>query len=319
MNPLNSLVILAGSQRVYKSTNGGVSYAVVSGDLSTNPGASLVYGTISTLAVSPADTSTYYAGTDDGRVWRSPNGGSTWTDVSAGLPVRYVTSVAPDPVNPLVVYVTLSGFTQDEFVPRVYRSADAGATWSPIVTDLPDAPANDLIVDPTDPTSLYLATDVGVYCSRNTGAGWFPLGVGLPLVPVNDLALFNGAGSRILIAATHGRSQWKLDLDGLPAETPPPPEIPVTSFAVSQPLPNPSRGTLRLALELPVSTVVEAGIYDLTGRRVRELPAGSMSAGRHTLSWDGHDDSGRLVAPGVFFARIQTALGNRSRTIVRAY
>jgi photosystem II stability/assembly factor-like uncharacterized protein len=318
MNPRNSLVILVGSQRVYKSTNGGIGYTPVSADLTTNPVANLVYGTLSTLSISPADTSIYYAGTDDGRVWRSLNGGGTWNNISAGLPVRYVTAVTPDVTNPNVVYATLSGFTQDDFTPRVYRSADAGANWSPIAANLPNVPVNDLVAEPTDPATLYVATDLGVYCSRNTGAGWFPLGEGLPLVPVNDLALFNGVGGRRLIAATHGRSMWKLDLATLPASVPGAPPVAAQTLALAAPAPNPSRGAVRLTLELPAPTAVETGVYDLAGRRVRALESGSFAAGRHVLAWDGRDESGRLAAPGVYFARVVSPLGNRSRAIVRA-
>jgi photosystem II stability/assembly factor-like uncharacterized protein len=317
MNPRNPLVILVGSQRVYKSTNGGFAYTPVSADLSTNPVSSLVYGTISTLAISPADTSVYYAGTDDGRVWRSPNAGVSWNNVSAGLPVRYVTSVAPDPVDPGVVYVTLSGFTQDDFVPRVYRSATGGASWAAIAANLPDAPVNDLIVDPSDPNTLYLATDVGVYASRNAGGGWFPLGVGMPIDPVNDLALYASGGSRILIAATHGRSQWKLDVSALPAAAPEPRPASI-AFALGPPVPNPSRGAVRLSLELPTATTVEAAIYDVSGRRVSALDSGPSAAGRRMLTWDGRDASGSPAPAGVYFARVRTDLGVRSRAIVRA-
>src|SRR5207247_2412460 len=83
-DPANHNVLLVGSQRVYKSADNGVSYAPVSGDLTTNPGSPLVFGTLSTLAVSPASSSVYYAGTDDGRVWPSPNAGASWTQIWAG-------------------------------------------------------------------------------------------------------------------------------------------------------------------------------------------------------------------------------------------
>ncbi len=316
MNPLNPLVILVGSQRVYKSTNGGFAYAAVSGDLTSNPVASVVYGTISTLAISPADTNVYYAGTDDGHVWRSPDRGTTWNSISAGLPVRYVTSVAPDPAASGVVYVTLSGFTLDEFVPRVFRSADGGTTWAPIAANLPDAPVNDLIVDPTNTSTLYLATDLGVFASQNTGGGWFPLGVGMPIDPVNDLALFSSGGTRRLIAATHGRSQWTIDVTALPATTPGPPPAPV-AFALGPPMPNPSRGAVRLSLELPSATSVDAAIYDVSGRRVSAIASGPSAPGRSTLTWDGHDAFGRTAPAGVYFARVRTNLGVRARAIVR--
>src|SRR6185503_6062647 len=106
MDPSNRNVLLAGSHRVYKSTDNGLSYTPVSGDLTTSPPALLTYGTITTLAISPVNASLYYAGTDDGRVWRSTNAGGSWTNISTGLPVRWVTRVTADPVSANTVYVT---------------------------------------------------------------------------------------------------------------------------------------------------------------------------------------------------------------------
>ncbi len=110
MDPSDHEVVLVGSQRVYKSTDNGVSYSIVSGDLTTNPPAQWDFGTITTLAISPVSPRIYLAGTDDGRVWRSRDAGSTWENISAGLPVRYVTRVTADPADSNVVYVTHSGF-----------------------------------------------------------------------------------------------------------------------------------------------------------------------------------------------------------------
>ena len=316
MNPKNPSVLLVGSQRVYKSQNGGVSYAIVSGDLTTNPPSLLTYGTLSTLAISPADTSVYYAGTDDGRVWRSPNAGGTWNNVSAGLPVRYVTRVTPDLFNSAVVYVTLSGFGQDDHLAHVFRSDNSGATWTSIAGNLPDAPANDLLVDPGDANTLYLATDFGVYATKTLGATWFPLGLGLPLTSVADLSLFNAGGVKQLVAATHGRSQWRLDLIAMPVAVGPTAPA-AAAFALAPPAPNPSRADVRMTLELPSPSGVDAGIYDLAGRLVRSLHSGPLAAGSHSLRWDGRDANGRSVPAGVYFARVETPLGIRSRSIVR--
>lgn len=313
MDPSDHDVLLVGSQKVWKSTNNGQSYGAVSGDLTTNPPSELTYGTISALEISPADSRVYYAGTDDGRVWRSTDAGGSWTDVSAGLPVRYVTRLTADPYDPQAVYVTHSGFTLDEPAAHVHRSPDQGASWVSISGNLPDAPANDLLVDPADPQTLYLATDVGVYATRNLGAGWFPLGQGLPLQTVFDLSLH--AGSRTLVAATHGRSQWKLDLGALPVavETSPPPP----GLALSEGLPNPSRGEVRLWLELSRASVVRIEVYDAMGRRVRSLDVGRLDAGRHALAWNGLDDRGRSAAAGVYFLRAATNRAEATRRLVR--
>ena len=314
MDPSNHNVVLVGSQRVYRSTDNGMSYTTISGDLTTNPVSSLTFGTISTLAISPLNPSLYYVGTDDGRVWRTLDAGVNWTNVSAGLPVRSVTRMVPDVAMPGVVYVTLSGFGQDEHLAHVYRSANYGLTWASISGDLPDAPANDLIVDPADPNTLFLATDFGVYVTNTLGASWSPLGHGMPLQTVFDLS-FHPA-SRTLVAATHGRSQWKLDLSML-VTTGPPAAGP--RLALSPPAPNPSQGSVAMQLDLGGASDAEVTIYDAAGRRVRALQAGAPGASRVALSWDGRDERGRRAGTGVYFVRAlaRTPTGGLASSVQR--
>lgn len=314
MDPTNHNVILVGSHRVYRSTDNGVSYSIVSGDLTTNnPTALLVYSTITTLDISPADPSTYYAGTDDGKVWRSINSGGVWTDITAGLPVRWVTRVTADPLDPQVVYVTLSGFSADESTPRIYRSANKGTTWTPIAGNLPNSPLNDVVVDPTDTQRLYAATDLGVYWTRDAGGTWIALGTGLPFTAVFDLTLH--APSRLLVAATHGRSQWTLDLNQVPVAVEPPPVA--ARLALSPPRPNPSRGEARLTLEMASRGRAEVAVFDAGGRHVRTLHAGELDPGPHTLAWDGRDERGGRAVAGVYFVRARVARDEVTRRVVR--
>lgn len=299
MDPGNHNVLLVGSQRVYRSTDNGVSYTTISGDLTTNPVSSINFGTLSTLAISPLNSSLYYAGTDDGRVWRTLNAGGLWTDISAGLPLRWVTRVVADPFSQGVVYVTLSGFGQDERLAHIYRSDNNGLTWISIAGNLPDAPANDLIVDPVDPNTLFLATDVGVYVTSSLGLSWAPLGSGMPIQTVFDLSFH--PGTRTLVAATHGRSQWKLDLSTWPLAAGEPTAGP--RLALAAPAPNPSRGQVTLVLDLGGASDVDVAIYDAAGRLVRTLHAGPVGGPRMTLAWNGLDERGRRAGAGVYFVR----------------
>jgi hypothetical protein len=299
---------------VYRSTDNGVSYVAVSGDLTSNPGSPLVFGTITTLAISPLNPAVYYAGTDDGRVWRSIDAGGSWTNISAGLPVRWVTRVTPDPFDERTVYVTLSGFSMDEHAAHVYLSASQGDSWISISGNLPDVPVNDILVDPADRLTLYLATDIGVYATQNQGASWFPLGAGMPIQTVFDLTFHTP--TRTLVAATHGRSQWKLDLTSLPLAVSGP--APPPRLALSEPVPNPSRGQAHLSLEVSRATQAEVTVYDAAGRRVRNLLRGSLEAGRRTLGWDGRDERGRVASPGVYFVRASASGAVVTRRVVRA-
>ena len=202
-----------GTHRVYRSTNRAANWSAISGDLTDGPGAgNLTYGTLTTLAVSPVDGDYIYAGTDDGNVAITRNGGGSWTSVENGLPDRWVTRVAADPGDPEVFYVSLSGFKWDQVMSHVYRTSDGGDSWVSIGDALPDVSINDIVVDPDDASLLYVATDVGVYTSENGGVAWRRLGRGLPLGVVMDLKL--DSGSRKLAAATFGRSMWSVDLGG---------------------------------------------------------------------------------------------------------
>jgi len=314
MDPTNPNVMLSGSHRVYKSTNNGVSWAPVSGDLTTNPGAAVVYGTISTVAISKADPTLYLVGTDDGRVWRSQDAGSNWEDISAGLPKLYVTRVVADPLDPQVVYVAHSGFGQDLNVPRVFRSADRGTTWQDISGNLYDAPVNDLVVDPARPGTLYAGTDLGVFETRDLGATWVPLGGAMPVQPVWDLELH--AASRQLFAFTHGRSAWKLDLSTVPLEVPP--AAAVSGLALSAPVPNPAHGPVSLGLALDSRVQVQVSVFDASGRRVRILARGTLDPGPHALAWDARDERGERVSPGVYFVHARAGDTSRTRRVVVA-
>jgi photosystem II stability/assembly factor-like uncharacterized protein len=210
MDPNNHNVLYLGSHRLYRTTNGAASWTAISGDLTDGPEA-LGSNIISTIGLTAADSDVIYVGTGDANVWVTINGGSSWNNRSAGLPDRWITRVTPDPHDASVAYVTLSGYQIAEWIPHIYRTDDYGVTWTPISGDLPDAPVNDLIVDPENSSVLCIATDFGVFYTENLGATWAPLGEGMPMQPVLDLDFHQP--TRQLAAATHGRSMYRLYLN----------------------------------------------------------------------------------------------------------
>jgi hypothetical protein len=201
----------------------------------------------------------------------------------------------------------------DEHIPHIFRSTNRGTSWTSIAGNLPDAPVNDLLVDPQNPQTLYAGTDLGVYATRNLGAGWYPFGVGMPIQPVFDLSLHSA--SRTLVAATHGRSQWKILLWDVPVATALAP--PAARLALAVPRPNPSRGAVRFSLELPQASALDLSIYDATGRRVRVLCDEPRAAGEHQFAWDGADARGRRVAPGAYFLRAAAGGAIETRRLIR--
>jgi hypothetical protein len=225
-----------------------------------------------------------------------------------------VTRVVPDPIDSQVVYATLSGIGMDEPLAHVYRSSDRGTTWTPISSNLPDIPVNDLIVDPTDPNRLFIATDVGVYTSADLGGYWYPLGQGMPLQAVVDLSFHPVA--RRLVAATHGRSQWVLDLNEMPVAVPPAPGIVRPRLALAGA--NPFANEARLSLDLAAPGHVRVAVYDAAGRQVRVLASRSFAAGRHPITWDGRDERGRAMPGGIYFVRAMTGTyGSEVKRIVK--
>lgn len=312
-NARSGNTLLAGSHRVYRSQDNGLSWAPISPDLTYGLSGGVVVSTITTVAVSPADTTLYYCGTDDGRVWRSVNMGTDWYEITFGLPSRYVTRVVPDPVDPLGVYVTLSGFGIDESAAHVFRSTNRGQSWTAIDGNLPDVPANDLVVDPADPQTLYVGTDAGVYFTRNRGAVWAPMGRAMPVQTVFDLELH--ASSRQLVAFTHGRSAWRFDLAFVPVSVPA--TRPGTAtLALSRPFPQPARGAVELSLDLPRQGPVEVSVHDLGGRRVATLLRGALPAGPRTLRWERVDATGRRVKAGVYFVRASAHGASANQRVV---
>jgi len=193
-SPTNSGVVYFGTHRVWNSGDGGVTWSAISSDLTDG-------GVLTALAVSPASPSTIYAGSNDGRLHVLVNGGA-WLR-GTGLPDKWITWIAPDPRDPAVAYLCVSGFDTG----HVFRTNDAGSTWIDISGNLPNAPATALVVDPRGP--LYVATDVGVFRTEDQSS-WTSFNIGLPNAFVTSLAL--DARSGTLTAGTYGRGAFQINL-----------------------------------------------------------------------------------------------------------
>jgi uncharacterized protein (TIGR03437 family) len=197
IQPGNTPVLYFGTYRLWASWNRGDTWAAVSGDLTNG-------GTLTAIAVSPDGS--IYSGSSDGRVSAS-NGSGSWRTAS-GLPNRTVTSMAIDPRLSSTAYLSVWGFGTG----HVFRTADAGYTWTDISGNLPDAPANAVAVDPSGP--IYVATDMGVYRSDD-GVSWTAFNVGLPNTIVTSLAL--DAPSQTLTAGLYGRGVHRISLQAAQA------------------------------------------------------------------------------------------------------
>jgi photosystem II stability/assembly factor-like uncharacterized protein len=221
-SPHDSSVLYISSQHVFRSTNEGESWTMISPDLTRNDPRTLgpsggpitrdqtsveYYGTVFTLAESPVQQGVLWAGSDDGLIHVSTDNATTWRNVTpSGIPEwMRVSIIDPSPHDSGKAYVAGNRFQLDDMQPYLYRTTDYGKSWTRIDAGIArDEFTRVIREDPERPGLLYAGTERGVWVSFDDGANWQKLLMNLPLVPVHDLAIRDGD----LVAATHGRSFW---------------------------------------------------------------------------------------------------------------
>ncbi|HEY0760153.1 MAG TPA: glycoside hydrolase [Acidisarcina sp.] len=167
-------------------------------------------GAIYALAASYHDRNTLWAGTDDGLVWTTTDGGANWQNITPPdlIPWSKVSQLSASHFDDSTAYVSVSRLRIDDLHPFIYRTHDGGHTWQSIVAGLPDnAPVNTVREDPVRKGMLFAGTETGVYVSLDDGDHWHSLHANLPHTSMRDLAVEGDD----LIVATHGRSFWIMD------------------------------------------------------------------------------------------------------------
>jgi photosystem II stability/assembly factor-like uncharacterized protein len=216
-------VIYAAYQFVYRSADRGDSWERISPDLTFNDPSRMLlkssnaipFQTITALAESPRRKGLLYAGTDDGKLHVTLDGGGTWTDLTSRVPTsRWYSRVVPSQHADGTVYATQRGREDDDFGVYVYKSTDFGKTFTSLAANVPAGSVNVIREDPRDADVLYLGTDFGAFVSTTGGRQWHVLGGGLPSVQVSDLAYH--ARDNLIVIATYGRGMYALDALKLP-------------------------------------------------------------------------------------------------------
>lgn len=227
-SPSNPGELLVGAQCVLKSMDDGDSWNCISPDLTRNEkstegptggpvmldeSGAEVYPYVSGLAVSPLDNNVIWAGSSDGLVHVTTDGGQHWNAVTPPemqTKWGWIRSIAASYVNQGTAYLSYSRYMWDDFEPYVFKTTDYGQHWTKITQGLPDdAYVLNICIDPHNPKLIFLGTRNTVYVSLNAGSTWEPLSLNLPHVKVMDIAIQPEQNS--VVIATHGRAFWALD------------------------------------------------------------------------------------------------------------
>jgi len=225
ISPNDPNVLYHGGEAVFKTTDGGMSWTAISGDLTRNDktkqqssGGPLTkdntsveyYDTVFALAESPVEKGVIWAGTDDGLVHVTRDDGQHWANVTAKEFGEWslISIIDASPHTAGTAYVAVDRHKLDDYKPYAFRTADYGKSWTKITSGLPEnSYVHAVREDPKRKGLLFAGTENGIYVSFDDGGHWQPLKLNLPTTPIHDLLVKNDD----LVVATHGRAFWILD------------------------------------------------------------------------------------------------------------
>tara|TARA_B100000767_G_scaffold184043_1_gene171717 strand:- start:586 stop:1842 length:1257 start_codon:yes stop_codon:yes gene_type:complete len=248
MHSINSNLIVAGYDEVYRSTDGGGSWDSISYNVSG--GADL-----RSIALAPSDENYIYAASYS-KIKMTKDAGLTWYYIKPGLPNYNITDIAVSTNNADRAWVTFSDYNSTN---KVYETNDAGVTWTNITgNNLPGLPVNCIIYQGNAKDDLYIGTDIGVYHKDNTMSEWVPYNNGLPNVIVKELEIHYDEGT--ISAATYGRGVWESALNTLSG---------VNTFNVNKldftVYPNPADNQIIISTN---AKNIELTIFNITGQKI---------------------------------------------------
>jgi hypothetical protein len=349
LSPHNPGIVYTGAQVVFRSLDRGDHWQEASPDLTTDEDAKqhgesyISYCTITTLAESPAAPGVIWAGTDDGKVQVTKDGGATWLDrtaklAAAGGPANFWTSrVFSSPHAAGTAFVTKTGWRLDDYRPSIHRTADYGETWTSIAGNLPAGrPINVVVQDRKNPDLLFVGTEWGVYVTLDGGKSWLPFKAGMPSVKITDMVVHPREND--LVVATYGRGAYVVDISSLQGMTAAalaedvhlfdiePETQRVTNALGNYQLlgdshlftPNePNAVVVNYWLKAKTAGAVKISVADASGAVLAEL-AGKGEAGLNTVSWGMRPQrpaaggqrpegwgGGRLVEPGEYTVTLE--------------
>jgi photosystem II stability/assembly factor-like uncharacterized protein len=310
LSPHNPQTVYFAGNVVFRSTDRGDSWQMISPDLTRGePGPSKSTGhTITTLTESPLKPGLLYAGTDDGRLHISRDGGQSWADLSVKVPGvpsdRWVTRVACSAFAEGTAYLSIDRHRNDDRRPYVFKTTDYGESWVALTGNLPaDGPVHVIREDPRRAELLYAGTDGGLFLSPDGGGSWHRQRHGLPAVAVHDLVVH--PRDQELVIGTHGRGVYLMEVAPLQELTPKALAAAAYLCAVKPAVAYPPRRTRSWAgtrmfagtnppngavlyyhLGQPAVGPLVLRITNAAGKRVTEMKLKGTAAGLHRVVWD---------------------------------
>jgi hypothetical protein len=225
ISPNDPNVVYTTAERVFKTSDEGKTWTAISPDLTRNDKSKQVssggpltkdntsveyYDIVFTLAESPVQKDLLWAGTDDGLIQVSRDGGKNWSNVTPkGIPEwSLVSLIDASPFEAGTAYAAIDTHKLDDEKPYLYKTTDFGKSWTKITNGIPDGAYTHVVrEDPVRKNLLYAGTETGIYVSFDGGTNWQSLQLNLPISPIHDLIVKNDD----LVVATHGRAFWILD------------------------------------------------------------------------------------------------------------
>src|SRR5579863_1042530 len=317
IDPFDHNTVYYGCQVIWKTTNGGNSWTVISPDLSTKDASRIVpsggivgdnlgqfYGeVVFAIAPSQKQKGLIWAGTNDGQVWYTKDGGANWNNVSkniSGMPAwGTIACIEPSHFDAGTAYVVVDLHLMDDRDPYIYKTTDFGATWTRINSDLPTkhplAYAKSIAEDPTHKGLIFAGTGNGFYYSQDDGGHWTSLQAGLPHAPVTWIVVQKHYHD--LVVSTYGRGFYILD-DISPLEQGGGTADGPVQFLAPREAYRSGRGgraILNYTLKQASKDPVQIQVQDASGALIRQMNAGGRG-GLNRASWDLRYDGPRLIA-----------------------
>ncbi len=295
--PSNPQVLYAATEELLRSNNGGSNWFPTSGNVISAVGEPAIALAVSATNVDSVFASTAPSDTQHNHLWRSIDGGQTFTDITGTLPDRFIRDITLNPDNSQEIFVALSGFGAG----HIFKSLNGGDTWTDVSTALPDVPFHCITYNPTNTNKVFAGSDLGVFVSIDDGATWTAFNSNLP----DGAMVFDLVYSLVdtsLVAFTHGYGAYKISLADFSVSTE---ENHFIESFTQNVITNPCRGFIHLMINSGTEGNAELLLYDINGKSI-SLTKQYIHSGVNEVTLDAQNFSW-----GIYFVR--TLLGKESK------